>query len=301
MDENEREVLDSDYDDYLTLDALKEKLEELRNINFANLSKEEIAKIVFGYLKALPCLTAIYPPEKFNTFNFYRARLGVRPDIEDLSLIRTFSYPSAHLCSKNGRANLKNKSVFYCSNSALTSIMESKPNIGDIGYLSIWKARTNRKMKAGLFLPEDLRVENEWRVVCNDLYNHVRVEALKSHPQKFPLFHETLRFISKLYLDEKEPYYLTSWISDQMLHGLTWKDFIVYPSYWNEGFSCNMAIHPNTVDNYLEFKKVIRFKLTNREGNKWIISTGSYGEIQNTNIEWKMAAPGEIDFSKLPG
>jgi hypothetical protein len=81
--------------------------------------------------------------------------------------------------------------------------MESKPNIGDVGYLSIWKGKTNRQMKAGLFLPEDLRIENEWRAVCDDLYRHVQLESLKSHPEKYQFFHETLRFISRLYLDEK--------------------------------------------------------------------------------------------------
>jgi hypothetical protein len=300
MEEHEIEVLDGDYSDYSTLDNLKEKLEELRNLKFPGLTKEEIAKIFFGYLKALPCLTGMYAPEKFNAFNFYRVRLGVNPESEDISLIRTFSYPSSHFCSENGRANLKNKSVFYCSNSALTSVMESKPNIGDVGYLSIWKGKTNRVMKAGLFLPEDLRIENEWRAVCDDLYKHVRCETLKSHPEKYQFFHETLRFISRLYLDENKPYYLTSWISDQMFHGLTWNDFIVYPSYSNSGYSCNMAIHPNIVDNYLEFKKVIRFKIQNKAGNNWTISTGHFGEVKNTNIEWKMAAPNELDFNKLP-
>jgi hypothetical protein len=85
-----------------------------------------------------------------------------------------------------------------------------------------------------------------------------------------------------------------------MFHGLTWKDFIVYPSYSDSGYSCNMTIHPNIVDNYLEFKKVIRFKIQNKAGNNWTISTGHFGEVKNTNIEWKMAAPGELDFSKLP-
>lgn len=172
MDEHEMSIFDGDYAEYLTLDDLRKKLEELRNIDFKGLSKQEIAKIFFGYLKALPCLTAMYSAEKFNSFNFYRVRLGVNPESDDLSFIRTFSYPSSHFCSENGRANLKNKSVFYCSNSALTSVMESKPNIGDVGYLSIWKGKANRKMKAGLFLPEDLRIENEWRAVCDDLYQH---------------------------------------------------------------------------------------------------------------------------------
>lgn len=84
-----------------------------------------------------------------------------------------------------------------------------------------------------------------------------------------------------------------------MLHGLTWKDFIVYPSYLNEGYSCNMAIHPNTADKYLEFKKVIRFKLQSKVGNYWTISTGHYGEVKNTNIVWKMAALGNLTFQSF--
>jgi len=156
-------------------------------------------------------------------------------------------------------------------------------------------------MKAGIFLPENLRVENIWHGVADDIYKHAKMEVHKTHPKKFPLFLETLQFISSLYLEEKEPYSLTSWISDQMLHGLSWKDFIVYPSFVNQAYSCNIALHPNVVDKYLEFIKVIRFKYIDRKGCNLVFSTGNFGEIHNTNIEWRKAEPGELDLSQLTG
>lgn len=294
-------IKDQDFFEYPNIGAFKAKLEELRNIDFSNTEQKQIGETIFKYLTVIPSLIGKYSPDKFNQFKFYRVRLNINRENEDLNLIQTYSYPLPLFCKENGRANLKNKSVFYSTNSALTAIMESKPKAGDIGYLSIWDGRTDREMKAGVLLPRNLNEQNEWYVLAKDIYAFTDKHFEKVAMQKSNFFHEALNFISSLFLTEKAPYPITSWISTELIYGSAWKDFIIYPSFVNKAFTSNLAIHPNVVDNYLKFVKVIRFKVLEISDERFLFSTGRVGEIIKNNIEWRTAINEELDFSLFPG
>ena len=276
---------------YLNLNHLKDKLEELKRSDFSNLNQRQLVTLFSSYIEVIPSIFGKYSIEKFNKFSFYRVRLNVKEN-EDLQLLRTFSYPLPQFCNENGRANLKNKSVFYTTNCALTAIMESKPKVGDTGYLSVWEGCTNRIIKASVLLPSNLEKKNNWSGLVEDVYANVE----KTHI----LTQEIIHFISQLYVNEKPPYYLTSFISNELMYGDNWNDFVVYPSFINDGFSCNLAIHPNVVDNYLRFKKVIRFKVVKVHNREFAISTGRVGEIINTNIQWRTGTKEEVDIENFP-
>jgi hypothetical protein len=293
-------ITDKDFFEYPTIEAFRAKLEELRNIDFTNTDKKTIGETIFSYLTVVPSLIGKYAPEKFNQFKFYRVRLNVNDETEDLNLIRTYSYPSPQLCKENGRANLQYKSVFYSTNSALTAIIESKPKVGDIGYLNFWEGSPDREMKSGVLLPRDLNTENEWYVLAKDIYAFVDKHFDKVGLHKSNYFHEALNFISKLFLTEKPPYPITSWISTELLYGSAWKDFIIYPSFANKAFTSNFAIHPNVADKYLKFVKVIRFKVLSINEDRFSVSTGRVGEMMQNNIEWRAVTKDELDFSLFP-
>lgn len=293
-------ITDKDFYEYSSLDDFKKKLQELKSLDFSGLDKKQIGEAIFKYLSVIPSLIGKYAPEKFNSFKFYRVRLNVNTDIEDLNLVQTYSYPLPQFCKENGRANIKYKSVFYSTNCALTAIMESKPKVGDIGYLSFWQGITDREMKSGVLLPRQLDKGNEWYVLAEDIYLFANKNIDKVAMQKANFFHEALDFIADLYLTEKQPYPITSWISNELLYGTAWKDFIIYPSFANKAFSSNFAIHPNVVDRYLKFEKVIRFKLLEINGDMFSVSTGRVGEMKQNNIEWRTATQEEIDFSLFP-
>ena len=141
---------ENDFSIYPNSDALNEQLEKLRNMDFTNKSPKEISETLNSFLDLMPVVTSRYSADKFNTFQFYRVRNNVNFETEDLNLIQTYSYPLPQFCKENGRANLKNMSVFYCSNHALTALTESRPKIGEIGYLSIWEGRATEEMCAGV-------------------------------------------------------------------------------------------------------------------------------------------------------
>ena len=291
--------LDTDFEQFQSIEQLRAKLAELKFLRLNHLDQEQIKKVVFDYFGLIPSQVGYFAPENFNNHYFYRARVNLHLK-EDLNLIKTYSYPLPQFCKENGRANLKNKSVFYCSNFALTAIFETKPNIDDIGYLSIWKGNTKRKIKSGIILPENLNRENPWSDLASDFHQKLR-EYNTTNPSSKDLFQlEIIKFIADLYISETPSYPLTSWIANELLYGENWKDFIVYPSNINQSMNCNYAFHPNSADRFLNFEKVIRFKVVDKVGENYTLSTGRVGEIINTNMVWRNATEEELNMSLLP-
>lgn len=291
---------DKDFFQYADIESFRAKLEDLKNYDFTGLDKKQIGDVIFSYLTVIPSLVANYVPEKFNRFLFYRVRMNVDLQKEDLRLLSTYSYPTPQYCANNGRANLKHTSVFYATNSALTAVIESKPKVGEVGYLSTWKGNADRDMKAGVLLPRTLSQENAWYVLAKDIYSFADQHYDRLRMNKNNFFHEALDFIADRFVQEASPYPITSWIANSLLYGEAWKDFIIYPSVANQAFTTNIAIHPYVANRYLQFVKVIRFKVIDMQGENFTLSTGRVGELKNNNIEWRTASPDELDFSPLP-
>ena len=292
--------LETDFSQYKTLEDFKMRLDELKGMQFSNCNLSEIKELLFDYLSIIPSQIGYFDPANFNTFPFYRARLNIESAKEDLNLISTYSYPPPVFCNSNGRANIKNKSVFYCSNFALAAVFETRPKIGDIGYLSKWKGNANRKMKAGIFLRQNLRKENEWSELADDIHKSTMEFYSTTSSKKSDFLFEAINFIADLYLNEKPNYPLTSCIANEMIYGEKWKDFIVYPSNINEAKSSNYAFHPNSVDRYLSFEKVFVFRVLSRVGDIFTLVTLRVGEIINTNMVWRAPLEQELNFSFFP-
>jgi hypothetical protein len=267
-------------------------LNELATMNLSSFSYEEIGRIFYEKAILFQQTFGINAAGKFNKQRFYRARMNV--DIsEDIGLIRTFSYPPGCFCKENGRANLKGKSVFYCSNQPGTAIIESKPVAGKKSYLSIWEANTIRDVKYGICLPKDLRIENDFNFMANGIHQYIKdvsAEA-KEKADHFQFFHQ---FVADRFVHETEPYPLTSWIANEMLYGPQWRDFIIYPSVANDTFSCNMAFHPNSVDSLLKFVKVVEFKVLQIQGGQVSFSEVRIGTLKNSMIDWHKPRDGEL-------
>ena len=226
--------------------------------------------------------------------------MNLDPGAEDLDLIQTYSYPLPQFCRNNGRANLKNRSVFYCSNHAITAIFESKPKSGETGYLSIWGGKSDRQMKVSIILPRYLREENNWLNASKKFYSFIETYSKKTFNKKSNQFNEFIEFIANLFVEESFPYSLTSYISHSLLYEGNSKDFIVYPSFENDSYSCNFAIHPNVVDKYMAFEKVLRFTISEVNEEGFSMTTGAVGEIKNNNIKWRQASKDEMQVALYP-
>jgi hypothetical protein len=292
-------ILESDLAKFPDFDKYLKNLNILKDYDFKGATPWEISEKFFDYATIFLQADFVQKPERFNQHKLYRVRLNIDTKSEDINLIQTHSYPLPCFCSSNGRANIKGKSVFYCSTKPEVALYESRPKKGAEGFLSIWKPKAERPIKFGLLISTDLRADNPWHVLAKTTFETIN-EFLKTHAKyKYEHFVELFSFIAERFKNEKKPYPITSYLSHELIYGKKWHDLILYPSVATDNKFCNMAIHPNTVNNQLRLEKVIRFKIREIDGERILYSITSVGEVIDTNIKWRLSRPEEKDFMNL--
>lgn len=291
-------LLDSDFSQYKNIDDFKRRMEQIKKIAKHNLTAHQIINLLLRDLCFIPSNVGYLSPEDFNNRPYYRVRLNV-PD-NQLSFPHAYTYPPRHICKANGRGNIKNTSVFYCSSYAMTSVLESRPKAGDIVFLSVWRGFTQNKIKFSFFLQEDLNEENPWSNLVKDYYTKLREQRARNHSDKYIFTQEISNFIADMFLKEGPPYQVTSSISNEVLFGENYNDFLVYPSNAHRGSMCNYAFHPKCVDQNLAFEKVIRFRIEKSSSDEIGYSTGAVGEMINGKMRWRNHKADEADLGQLP-
>lgn len=260
----------------------------LDNLDFSNSTREEIYNKFYDYAYSLSANFGYFSPENFNKRKFYRVRLNIDRKKEDLSIIQTYSYPQPCFCNSNGRINLAGKSIFYCSNEIMPAMLESKLKVGDEGFLSVWKGNTNRKIKVGHFLPYNLSPENNWSQMAMESFQDWQKHLPEELKPKLKHIEALNNFLSKKFVEEKFPYYLTSMLGWEMFYGQLWTDMIIYSSVVSNNQFCNIAIHPNSVNENLLFEKVIIFRVIDIKNDIPNVQFRTeVGHLNNSKIEWR--------------
>ncbi|HEA23633.1 MAG TPA: hypothetical protein ENH87_22345 [Pricia antarctica] len=277
-----------DLEVFPNLGDYKKELKTLDNYDFTGKSESEIYNIFYDYAKLFPSRISWFKPENFNSHRFYRVRLNINLKDEDITLAQTYSYPPPKFCFENGRANKKGRSVFYCSNQPYAAILECKPKVGDAGFLSVWKGVAKRNIKIGNLLSPDLPLENDWlemAVLSFQAFKKSMSLDARGIDKHLVMLQ---RFVAFKFIKEKSPYSLTSMLSEELLYGQLWHDLIVYPSVASNIRFCNMAFHPNSVDENLKFEKLIRFKVVGYEDDEPVFQLcEDVGFIDNIRMVWK--------------
>jgi hypothetical protein len=293
MNRENADDITTDLKKFPSLEEYVDGLSRLTIMNLSNLNIQEIEKSFYERAILFQQVVGVNPSTSFNQHEFYRVRMNVSPE-EDEDLIRTYSYPPISACKKNGRANLTGRSVFYCSDHAGTALLESKPEPGQTGYLSIWRGSTFRDIKYGVCLNTELKRGNPYLVMADTINKLVKEESIKKAGGKAEHFIQFYNFIAERFINEDYPYSLTSFIANEMLYEGKWKDFIIYPSVANDRYGCNMAFHPNSVDTVLKFIKVLKFKFLSKGESLIGLSDLVIGELNRTRMSWRKPYAGEL-------
>lgn len=273
-------------------------LTQLAYEDFSNLTISEIEKRIYDLCIVLPSICGKANPEDLNKIHFYRARMqSTIGSNEDLTLVQTYSYPPSSVCSRNGRANLKYTSVFYCSDSPLASILECDPEVGEIGYLTLWKPKAKRQLKYGTYLSEDLVEHNELASLAKKAFAYYKQQHLNT-----PLGAQMIllrQFLADRFVVESPPYNITSYIANQALYREFNNDFIIYPSSKTFSYYNNYAFHPNSVNENLDFKKVLKFKVLEKGNHIFKIGYMAIGELNPIVINWSIPTDENISDFRL--
>jgi hypothetical protein len=285
------------FDQLPDFETFRTNLLKLKSIDLSSYSQDEIHRIVHQHTVFVPSFICLIPATEFGSYKMYRARFKVDPEMENVYLHSTFSYPNNSYCNQNGRANIKRRNVFYCAESAVAAILESKPVRGDTGCLSIWKPVVEREVKCAIFLKENLREANTWHKKAKELHNYLKDITPKFKKEAEEHLNFLNEFICNLFIEEKPPYCISSWLSNNLLYSHRGIDMILYPSSITDSYFTNIAIHPNFADRYLQLEKVFQFSINDINDKKLDYGIGLIGTPGTMNIEWRQ--PTEIEITEV--
>lgn len=288
---------DSAFDKLPDIETFHANLLKLKSLDLSSYSQKEIHDIVYQHTAFIPNYIYPIPVKNFCNYKLYRARFKVDPEKENVYLHSTFSYPNSFFCNQNGRANIKKRNVFYCADSPAASILESKPSRGDTGCVSIWKPFVDREVNCAIFLKEDLRIANTWHKDAKELHDYLKSITPKFKKEKAEHLNLLNEFICSLYIEEKPPYSISSWLSNNLLYSHSGIDMILYPSSITDSFFTNIAIHPNFADKYLQLERVFQFSIQDITDEKLNYGIGLIGHPGKMNIEWR--EPTELEINEI--
>ncbi len=281
------------------LETLQRNLAELMSVDKSGMSQQEIRDTFFRHAILQPFSYIAYDGNKLNLLTAFRARVGIDAISEDITCPKTFSYPPSQFCRQNGRANLMGKPVFYCSDQGGTAMIETKPALGSTIYLGKWGVLCNREWRISCFLPPDIPSRNPWYNLAQNQFDHVSKYAQQIGLGKAEQLEHITNFLAKAFVGEVPPYYLTSWLADEVLYGYAGIDMLVYPSFTTSANTCNLAIRPDFADSYMKLQKVYRLLVTRLSDTTINYQTQAVGNVTSGKIEW--SAPSLEDEMELPG
>lgn len=273
---------------------LERRLEYLMTIDKSKMSRAQIRDLVYQNIVLLPNYVHYIEKDRLNIQSFWRTRKNVC-DHEDLTLINTFSYPK--FCTSNGRANLKEQPIFYCSTNRSTSLFESKPEVGEIIYLSEWKPNCDRTARVRFLLSENMDEGNPFFQLQLKHLDVVKQMSKSYGMQNAAHLEMVTRFLANSFVKECPPYMLSSWLANEIMFGNLPVDILFYPSICTFQKHCNLAIAPTFVDKYLIPTEILKMEVLEfgvRNIKTLLLGTGIVeGEKINWTDEFK-----ENEFAK---
>jgi len=285
---------DAEFDKMPDIETFRANLNRLKSLDLSSYSQEEIHHIVHEHTVFIPNYVCPIPAKEFCDYKLYRARFEVDPEKENVYLHSTFSYPNNAFCSENGRANIKRRNVFYCADSPVAALLESKPGKGDHGCISEWRPVIDRKVNAAIFLKENLRDANRWHKDAKELHSYLRSMTPKFKEEKAAHLNLLNEFICNLFCEERSPYPISSWLSNNLLYSHRGIDMLLYPSLTTNSYFTNIAFHPNFADRHLQLEKVFQFVVNDIREKKLQYGIGLIGVPGAMNIVWREPTGEEI-------
>jgi hypothetical protein len=239
----------------------------------------------------------IYPFKNKDILSrFFRARECDK--ISNIDLISEHSYPPISK-AKLGRCNFPELPVFYCSDDAMTALIECAKNYGNRNKrycISKWEIiPTEDLLIFESFLQSNLPVENNYYDIVENMKTRIIdlfEESLKISfdKERKEGVHEYLKYLDSLFISDKN-YAISASLAYRNLyakHNLR-TDILMYPSVQTLNKGVNFAIHPNFVDNNLKLTRLYIVGLDdyNSTLGKIQITFYKYAEIEKNVFMWK--------------
>jgi len=254
--------------------------DELKLIARSKPDYQVIKKAYFDKVCILPIYTIKVNADELSELFIYRSRSCEQIDIKKINNISEFGAPPINKDCGVGRANWRCRNVFYGSDCIETSYLESKNNSteGEF-YISRWSFNLGKlsdyiPIDVRVLLKEDLPSSNPLHKIAKSVSFYIEKSFHEfdfEQKEIIKYIHEILceRFLSANKID----YPVTAFIADYQLFNSSNSDdvvyfpILIYPSIGNGYRSCNYAIHPRFVYNYMNLDRVVHFKVEQKGDN----------------------------------
>ena len=294
-----------------SLEEVKKSIEKFQIMNLKKIDDFEniddflnyMDKIFNDLFPTFHNMAQILNPKLF-PFKLFRVR-EFEP-IKNKELFCEYSYPPANFVS-NGRCNLKNKPVFYCSSNPITALLEVVRNTDyktKKFCISTWTLLDNNEnFVLDCFLQSKLHSLNAFQELANNFLNNIdkAFEYRITENQKLGV-KEFYKFLDSIFINDRD-YSLSSYLANRRLyaeHNFR-SDMIIYPSAQSESKSVNFAIQPNFVDNSMKIERfyILTLDSFDNETNKFGLSFLKYGKIDKNVILWRNLKPGDEYYESI--
>jgi hypothetical protein len=249
-------------------------------------------------------------PFKHKDFSLKFFRVREFDTFQNISLIREHSYPPLNL-TKMGRCNFPKYPVFYCSNDAMTALLEVARNYGKLDKrfcISKWELTgKEEELIFQNFLQAPLPPENHFNVLQKSLRERINEpfekslnEGLDEERKKGLL--EYLTFLDDNFIAD-DNYSLSASLAHRALyinHNYR-ADILMYPSVQTNFRGVNMALNPNFVENNLKMTRLYEVSLENYnpKTGKINVTFYRYAEIKKNIIWWSNLSPDDKNYESI--
>ena len=289
--------------DFPTKDKVISSIERLNAIDFPKYKgKTNVDSFVENITKMLTSEFGIIlntlKPFKQKDFKLSIFRVREMDSFSNINLVREHSYPPIHLTGM-GRCNFPQFPVFYCSNDAMTALIEVVRNYvgSEKKYcISKWEIHpTDQELVFETFLQSELPVENHFKIFQKEIQERINEPFEKSFqeklaPEKKDGLIEYLTYLDKSFINDKN-YSISASLAHRSLYaGHNFRtDILMYPSVQTQFKGVNMALSPNFVENNLELKRLYEVTLDNYNPEKGEVKMTfhQYAEVEKNVIMWK--------------
>jgi hypothetical protein len=302
-------------EDFHKISEVKESIERLKQTVFpeykVKTNIEEYVKRITGMIESefgfIPNIVYQFKNNEFLK-RFFRARECDK--IINIDLIREHSYPPISNVNME-RCNFPELPVFYCSDDAMTAMLECAKNYGnsDNRYcVSKWEIiPTEDLLIFESFLHSDLPVENNYydinvkmrrRII--DMFEEYMKISFDFEREEGLL--EYLNFLDSIFIADNN-YSISASLAYRNLyakHNLR-TDILMYPSVQTLKKGVNFAIHPNFVDNNLRLTRLYIIGLDNFNPDMSTVQTTifKYAEVEKNVIMWKKIIPNDDHYNEI--
>lgn len=291
-----------------TIEEIDSLFEKILSVDLENPDYNKVKNAFFENVDFLPFVNAPFDRKTLKELPLYRTRPAWQIKDKELGNATTFGAPPIDKDVGIQRASWKCRNVFYGGDSFETALLESKRmDEGNEFYVSKWLFDLDRLKDETydfrVLFDSELPSNNPWINFTNGFTG-----LLESHKERYgeeatvELAYLHKKFCDLFLIEDKKYYPLTAFLTDYQIYSkyntqnVVFFPFVIYPSVENNRMSCNFAIHPLFVRNYMYLDTVSHVKVLKSKGDKPELEFIKFGKCDDrTKVNWYTS---DLDLDK---